>query len=74
MLGIAGAVLGAVASAFIVLILSLYFLSALPALRTAIVRLSPASRRARAGYLSDQIFLRIRMLGLEPAGALHVPD
>ena len=58
-LGFAGRVLGAVASAFTLLILSLYFLAALPALRTAIVRLSPASRRARTSYLSDQIFLRI---------------
>jgi predicted PurR-regulated permease PerM len=58
-LGFAGAVLGAVVSAFTLLILSLYFLSALPALRAAIVRLAPASRRARGSYLTDQIFLRI---------------
>jgi predicted PurR-regulated permease PerM len=58
-LGFAGAVLGAVVSTFTVLILSLYFLAALPAFKGAIVRLSPASRRARTGYLTDQIFLRI---------------
>lgn len=58
-LGFAGAVLGAVFSAFTLLILSLYFLTALPALRSAIVRLSPASGRARTGYLTDQIFTRI---------------
>jgi predicted PurR-regulated permease PerM len=58
-LGFAGAVLGAVVSAFTVLILSLYFLAALPAFKDAIVGLSPASRRARAGYLTDQIFQRI---------------
>jgi predicted PurR-regulated permease PerM len=59
LLGAAGALLGAVFSGFTLLILALYFLVALPAIRTSIVRLSPASRRDRAGYLTDQIFLRI---------------
>jgi predicted PurR-regulated permease PerM len=59
LLGAAGALLGAVFSGFTLLILALYFLVALPAIRTALVRLSPASRRDRAGYLTDQIFLRI---------------
>jgi predicted PurR-regulated permease PerM len=59
LLGAGRAVLGAVASSFTLLILSLYFLVALPAIKAAIVRLSPASRRNRASYLTDQIFLRI---------------
>lgn len=59
LLGAAGAVAGAVVSGFTLVILSLYFVVALPQLRNSIVRLSPASRRARAGYLTDQIFLRI---------------
>jgi len=59
LLGAAGAVLGGLVSGFTLLILALYFLVALPAIRSAIVRLSPASRRDRAGYLTDQIFLRI---------------
>ena len=58
-LGAASAVLGAVFSGFTLLILALYFLVSLPQLRNAVVHLSPASRRARAGYLTDQIFLRI---------------
>jgi predicted PurR-regulated permease PerM len=58
-LGAAGAALGAVFSGFTLLILSLYFLVSLPAIRSAIIRLSPASRRDRAGYLTDQIFVRI---------------
>lgn len=57
--GAAGAALGAVFSGFTLLILSLYFLVALPQIRGAIVRLSPATRRDRASYLTDQIFLRI---------------
>jgi len=58
-LGAAGAVLGAVLSAFTLLILSLYFLASLPAFKNAIVRLTPASRRDRLAYLSEQIFVRI---------------
>lgn len=59
LLGAASAVLGAVFSGFTLLILALYFLVSLPQIRNAIVHLSPASRRARAGYLTDQVFLRI---------------
>lgn len=59
LLGAASAVLGAVFSGFTLLILALYFLVSLPQIRNAIVHLSPASRRARAGYLTDQIFVRI---------------
>lgn len=59
LIGAAGAVLGALVSGFTLLILALYILVALPAIRGAIVQLSPASRRDRAGYLTDQIFLRI---------------
>jgi len=59
LLGAAGAVLGAVFSGFTLLILALYFLVSLPAIRGAIIHLAPASRRVRTGYLTDQIFLRI---------------
>lgn len=59
LVGAAGAVLGAVFSGFTLLILALYFLVALPAIRSAIIHLAPSSRRDRAGYLTDQIFLRI---------------
>jgi predicted PurR-regulated permease PerM len=58
-LGAATAVGGALLSGFTLLILSLYFLTSLPAIKNAIVRLAPASRRNRASYLSEQIFARI---------------
>lgn len=59
LLGAGAAVLSAVVSSFTLLILSLYFLVALPAIKNAVVRLTPASRRDRSSYLSEQIFLRI---------------
>ena len=59
LLGAGRAVLGALVSGFTLLILSLYFLVALPSIKNTIVRLNPASRRDRASYLTDQIFLRI---------------
>ena len=57
--GAASAALGALLSGFTLLILSLYFLVSLPAIKDAIVRLAPASRRNRTSYLSEQIFTRI---------------
>ena len=60
--GLVGAgrvVLTAVVSGFTLLILSLYFLVSLPAIKNSIVRLAPASKRNRISYLSEQIFLRI---------------
>ena len=59
LLGAGLAVLGALLSGFTLLILSLYFLVSLPAIKNAIVRLAPASRRNRTSYLSEQIFARI---------------
>jgi predicted PurR-regulated permease PerM len=58
-LGAATAVASALLSGFTLLILSLYFLVSLPAIKNAIVRLAPASRRNRTSYLSEQIFARI---------------
>lgn len=57
--GAATAVAGALLSGFTLLILSLYFLVSLPAIKNAVVRLAPASRRNRTSYLSEQIFARI---------------
>ena len=57
--GAATAVAGALLSGFTLLILSLYFLVSLPAIKSAIIRLAPASRRNRTSYLSEQIFARI---------------
>jgi predicted PurR-regulated permease PerM len=59
LVGAGRAVASALVSGFTLLILSLYFLVSLPAIKNAIVRLAPASRRNRTTYLSEQIFLRI---------------
>lgn len=54
-LGIGLAVLGALFNAFIVLVLTLYFLSSLETTKTALYRLAPASRRDRVSRLSNRI-------------------
>lgn len=50
------AVLGALFNGFIVLVLTLYFLSSLDATKGALYRLAPASRRDRVTRLGDRIF------------------
>jgi predicted PurR-regulated permease PerM len=59
LLGVAGMVLGAVFSAFSVLILTLYFLAALPSMKHQAYQLVPASRRERVQLLTDEILVRI---------------
>ena len=54
-LGIGLAVLGALFNAFIILVLTLYFLSSLATTKTALYRLAPASRRERVTRLGDRI-------------------
>ncbi len=54
-LGIGLAVLGALFNAFIVLVLTLYFLSSLDTTKAALYRLAPASRRDRVSRLGDRI-------------------
>jgi predicted PurR-regulated permease PerM len=54
-LGIGLAVVGALFNAFIVLVLTLYFLSSLQTTKEALYRLAPASRRERVGRLGDRI-------------------
>lgn len=49
------AVLGGLAGAFIVLILTIYFTSAIPSLKVAVYQLVPASKRARFIDLAEQI-------------------
>ncbi len=49
------AVLSAVANAFIVTVLTLYFLSSLEVTKKAIYRLAPASRRERVELLGDRV-------------------
>jgi len=54
-LGIGLAVLGALFNAFIILVLTLYFLSSLETTKTALYRLAPASRRDRVTRLGNRI-------------------
>jgi predicted PurR-regulated permease PerM len=54
-LGISLRVLGALANPFLILVLTLYFLSSLDSTKKAIYRLAPASRRDRVSKLGDQV-------------------
>ena len=58
-LGVGIAVLGALFNAFIVIVLTLYFLSSLETTKEALYRLAPASRRERVTKLGDRILLGI---------------
>lgn len=68
-LGVGIAVLSALANTFIVIVLMLYFLAALPTTKEAMYRLAPASRRDRVGKLGDQV---IRSVGGYVSGAFLV--
>jgi predicted PurR-regulated permease PerM len=68
-LGVGLAVLSAVANAFIVTVLTLYFLSSLDGIKHAIYRLAPASRRERVTRLGDQV---LRSVGGYVSGAFVV--
>jgi predicted PurR-regulated permease PerM len=63
------AVLSALFNAFIIFVLTLYFLSALPRIKEACYSLAPASRRDRIRSLSDEI---LRQVGGYVSGALIV--
>lgn len=68
-LGVGLAVLSALANTLIVLVLMIYFLASLPAIKEAIYRLAPASRRPRVSHLGDRI---IRSTGAYVSGAFVV--
>lgn len=55
-LGVGLAVLGALANAFIITVLTLYFLASFDGIKRSVYRLAPASRRDRVGKLGDRIF------------------
>jgi predicted PurR-regulated permease PerM len=55
-LGLGVAVLGFLANAFVVTVLTLYFLASLAKTKKALYDLAPASRRARVTELGDKIF------------------
>ena len=54
-LGVGLAVLSALASTFIIVVLTLYFLSSLHTTKEALYRLAPASRRERVSKLGDRV-------------------
>lgn len=68
-LGFGLAVLSALFNGFIILVLTLYFLSSLATTKTALYRLAPASRRDRVTRLGDRI---IRSVGGYVSGAFVV--
>ncbi|HET8559450.1 MAG TPA: AI-2E family transporter [Marmoricola sp.] len=63
------AVLSAIGSIFVVLVLTLYFLASLPRTKWAIYNLAPASRRDRVAALGDEI---LRGVGGYVSGAFVV--
>jgi predicted PurR-regulated permease PerM len=63
------AVLSALLNAFLVFVLTLYFLAALPQIKNACYSLAPASRRPRVSQLGDEI---LRRVGGYVAGAFFV--
>src|SRR5262245_40160119 len=63
------AVLGALFNAFLIFVLTVYFLGALPQIKRAVYSLAPASRRQRVTYLGDEV---LRSVGGYVAGAFVV--
>lgn len=67
--GVGLAVLSALANAFVVLVLTIYFLVSLPGIKHAAYNIAPASKRARVSELGDKI---IRTTGSYVSGAFMV--
>jgi predicted PurR-regulated permease PerM len=63
------AVLGALFNAFLIFVLTLYFLAALPTIKRAAYSLAPASRRERVASLGDEV---LRSVGGFVSGAFVV--
>ena len=57
--GVGKKILGIVFSTLTVVILTIYFLANMPAMKRTLYRLFPRSRRARAGLLTDEILDRV---------------
>lgn len=68
-LGLGLAVLGFLANAFVVIVLTLYFLASLPSIKKALYDMAPASRRERVSLLGDQV---LRTIGGYVSGAFVV--
>ena len=58
-LGIGLAVVGAIFNAFIIVVLTLYFLASMETTKSALYRLAPASRRDRVSRLGDRVLAGI---------------
>jgi predicted PurR-regulated permease PerM len=67
--GVGLAILGALLNAFVVVVLTLYFLASLPSMKKAAYSLAPATRRERVSLLGDQI---LRSIGGYVSGAFVV--
>lgn len=59
LLGAGQAVVSALSSALVVVVLVVYFLATMPAIRRSLYRLAPASRRARTVLLGDEVIVKI---------------
>ncbi|HEY0888400.1 MAG TPA: AI-2E family transporter [Nocardioides sp.] len=68
-LGVGLAVIGALANAFVVTVMTLYFLAGMQSTKNALYRLAPASRRDRVTKLGDRV---IRGIGGYVSGAFIV--
>lgn len=68
-LGIGKAVLGFFGNAFVVTVMTLYFLASLPRVKQGLYRLAPASRRTRVSLLGDRV---LRNIGGYVSGAFLV--
>ncbi|WP_121256311.1 AI-2E family transporter [Nocardioides ferulae] len=68
-LGVGLAVLSALGNAFIIVVLTLYFLSSLQTTKNALYQLAPASRRERVSLLGDRV---LRGVGGYVSGAFIV--
>ena len=58
-LGVGKAILGFVVSTLTVIILMIYFLANMPAIKRTLYRVVPRTRRARVGLLTDEILNRV---------------
>ncbi len=67
--GVGVAVLSALANAFIVIVLTLYFLASLPRVKSAAYRLAPASRRSKVTSIGDRM---VHNIGAYVSGAFVV--
>ena len=68
-LGVGLAVLSFLGNAFVVVVLTLYFLGSLPTIKRGLYRLAPATRRERTSALGDQV---LRSIGGYVSGAFVV--